>query len=188
MPILPAEDDLFPLDLLESPPAAESWWAIYTRSRMEKQLMRRLREAGVGFYGPTIARRYRSPAGRVRVTHMPLFPNYVFVCGDGEARYQAVCTGTVSRCIEVDDVDQLVTDLTQIRELINTGEPLAPESRLEAGDRVRVKTGQFAGFEGTIIRRNQETRLIVYVHFMNQGASVLLEDCQLELLQSAESA
>ena len=185
MPILPAEDDLFPLDLFDQDAESWPWWAIYTRSRQEKQLMRRLKEAGVGFYSPMIARRFRSPAGRVRVSHLPLFPNYVFLRGDNEARYQAVCTGNVSRCLEVDDVPQLVTDLRQIRDLIAIGEPLTPESRLEPGDRVRVKTGQFAGFEGLIMRRQQETRLIVDVRFMNQGASVLLEDCQLELLQRA---
>lgn len=185
MPILPAEDDIYPLNLFESEQVGGPWWAIYTRSRQEKQLMRKLREMNVGFYSPTVARRYRSPAGRVRVSHIPLFANYVFLCGDNDARYEAVCTGTVSRCIEVENADQLVTDLRQIRDLINTGAPLTPESRLEPGDIVRVKSGQFAGFEGTIVRRNRETRLVVAVNFMNQGASVLLEDCQLEFLRSS---
>ncbi len=182
MPILPAEEDLFPLDLLDESSGSAEWWAIYTRSRQEKQLMRKLHELGLGYYGPMITRRFRSPAGRVRQSHLPLFPNYVFLKGDNDARYQAVCTGTVSRCMSVDDPSQLVADLIQIRNLIAVGEPLSPESRLEKGDRVRVKSGQFAGFEGVIIRRQQETRLVVDVKFMNQGASVLLEDCQIELV------
>ncbi len=56
------------------------------------------------------------------------------------------------------------------------------ESRLEAGHHVRVRSGAFVGYEGTIIRREQETRLFVSVHFMEQGVSVKLEDCQLELI------
>lgn len=185
MPILPAEEDLFPLNLLEGGASDPQWWAIYTRSRQEKQLMRLLREAGIGYYGPTIARRFRSPSGRVRTSFIPLFPNYVFVNGDNETRYRAVCTGTVSRCIEVEEPTLLLADLLQIRNLIATGEPLTPESRLEKGDRVRVKSGQFAGFEGIIVRRQNETRLVVDVRFMNQGASVLLEDCQVELIAAA---
>lgn len=183
MPILPAEDDLFPANLLEVVGEAEPWWAIYTRSRQEKQLMRKLKEIGVGFYSPVIPRRFRSPAGRIRVSHIPLFANYVFLQGDNDARYQAVCTGHVSRCLEVEDPSQLIHDLRQIRDLIATGVPLAPEAKIGKGDRVRVRSGQFAGFEGLIIRRQQETRLVVDVRFMNQGASVLLEDCQLELLE-----
>jgi transcriptional antiterminator RfaH len=185
MPILPAEESLFPADLLVADGVDSPWWAIYTLSRQEKQLMRKLREAELPFYCPMIARRYRSPAGRLRVSHSPLFPNYVFLCGDNDARYRAVCTGHVSRCLEVDDVPQLVRDLRQLHDLIATGAPLAPESRIEPGDRVRIRNGQFAGFEGLIVRRQQETRLVIDVKFMNQGASVLLEDCQVELLEPA---
>ncbi|WP_164103389.1 transcription termination/antitermination protein NusG [Candidatus Laterigemmans baculatus] len=182
MPILPAETDLFPDDLLEQPAGAAPWWAMYTRSRQEKQLMRRLLQLEVGFYCPTISRRYRSPAGRVRTTHLPLFPNYVFVRGDNEARYEAVSTGTISRCLEVEDADLLVADLAQIRRLIATGEPLTPEARFEPGARVRVRNGQFAGFEGIVLKRHGETRLLIDVRFMNQGASVLLDDCQVDPL------
>jgi transcriptional antiterminator RfaH len=46
--------------------------------------------------------------------------------------------------------------------------------------RVRVRSGAFADFEGTIIRRAGETRLLVAVDFLQQGASVQLDDCQLE--------
>lgn len=185
MPILPAESSIYPENLFEASPEDTPWWAIYTRSRQEKQLMRKLLQQGISFYSPIISRRYRSPAGRVRETHVPLFENYVFLCGDNDARYQAVCTGHVSRCLEVNDVPQLVTDLRQLRDLIATGEPLAPESRIEPGDRVRIKSGQFKGFEGLIVRRQNETRLLVDVRFMNQGASVLLDDCQVEIVQRA---
>ena len=183
MPILAAEPDCFPDDVLLDPAAADDvWWACYTRSRQEKQLMRRLRAMGAGYYSPVIQRRYRSPAGRVRVTHLPLFANYVFLRGDNQARYDAVSTGCVSRYLEVKDPHRLVADLRQIQRLIATEAPLAPEARIEPGHRVRVKNGQFAGFEGIVVRREKETRLVVEVHFMNQGASVALDDCQLEEL------
>jgi transcription antitermination factor NusG len=78
----------------------------------------------------------------------------------------------------------LVTDLRRLRDLIAIGAPLAPEARIEAGDRVRIKSGQFAGFEGLIKRRQHETRLVIDVRFMNQGASVQIDDCQVELLEA----
>lgn len=187
MPILKHEPDMFPDDLLQTGLGEEErWWAIYTLSRQEKLLMRKLREAGIAHYGPLISRRYRSPAGRVRTTYMPLFANYVFVRGTEEDRYNAVCTGCVSRYVPVADSEELVTDLAQVRRLIETGAPLAPEERLEPGDIVRVKTGSFAGFEGRILDRSGERRLVVEVRFMNQGASVKLEDCQLERIGRVE--
>lgn len=187
MPILDQEPDIFPDDLLEQPIEAEqSWWAVYTMSRQEKQLMRKLRALEIPHYSPTIMRRYKSPAGRIRTTYLPLFANYVFMRGDEEDRYNTVSTGCVSQCVVVNEPAELVTDLRQIRDLINVGAPLAPEARLEPGDHVRVKSGPMAGFEGSVIQRDGQQRLVVSVRFMNQGASAVLDDCQLEFVGKAE--
>lgn len=185
MPILKPEPDCFPEDLLEHVADDAPWWACYTRSRQEKQLMRSLRKADIAHYAPIISRRYRSPAGRIRESFIPLFANYVFVCGDEMARYQAVCTGCVSSTLAVTDTAAFVKDLRQIQQLVQTGAPLSPEARIEAGDLVRIRSGQFAGFEGRVERRHQQTVLIVEVRFMNQGASVALDDCQFDLIAKA---
>lgn len=147
--------------------------------------MRQLRQAEVPHYGPQIEQRRRSPAGRIRTSYVPLFNNYVFLCGGENERYQAICTGCVQQACEITDVDPLIKDLTQISDLIDIGAPLSVEGRLLPGQPVRVKNGSFAGFEGVIIRRDQETRLLVAVRFMDQGVSVKLDDCQLEPLGSA---
>lgn len=179
MPLLKKEIDLYPSELLQSERALnEPWWAMYTISRQEKKLMRMLAKQQVAFYAPVIERRYRSPNGRLRQSYEPLFSNYVFVCGDESARYQAICTGCVSRHMPVEQTDLLVADLRQIQGLVSTSAPLAPESRLEPGQRVRIRNGTFAGYEGVIVRRDKEVRLVVYVRFMEQGVSVEIDDCQ----------
>lgn len=183
MPILKQEQDLWPENLLSPDFLWEStklWWAMYTLPRFEKKLMRQLTDLEISYYGPTIARRFRSPAGRIRTSFEPLFPNYVFVYGDEMARYRAVTTGSVCRWLPVARGDELVTDLRQIRDLILTEYPLAPEEKLEPGQRVRVRSGVFKGFEGTVLRRENEIRLLIAVRYMGRGASVALDDCQLE--------
>jgi transcription antitermination factor NusG len=186
MPLLKPEQDIWPLNLLDPAEEAASdsgtWWALYTLARFEKKLMRQLHEIEVPFYGPTISRRYRSPQGRIRTSVEPLFPNYVFIKGDELVRYNAVKTGSVSRWMPVADPIELVEDLRQIRNLILTDAPLAPELRLEPGQRVRVKSGVFKGFEGVVIRRENEIRLLISVRYMGRGASVALDDCQLEAI------
>lgn len=181
MPILQRETDCHPLDLVELPIAQLGpWWLLYTKPRQEKQLMRHLRSLDIAHFGPQIEQRRRSPAGRIRRSYIPLFSNYVFLCGGDESRYQAVCTGCVQKATQVVDVDKFVADLIQVRNLIQLGVPLSVEGRLAAGQRVRVRSGSFAGYEGIVVRREQETRLVVSVRFMQQGVSVKLEDCQLE--------
>ena len=181
MPFLKQETDRWPEGLLESENALEQpWWCMYTLARQEKKLMRELCDLQTPFYGPTIPRRYRAPNGRLRTSVEPLFANYVFVCGDENERYKAICTGTISRCEKVPDSASLVHDLLQIKNLVATGEPLSPERRLVAGQRVRVRSGVFKGFEGTILRRENQIRLLISVKYMGQGASVAVDDCQLD--------
>lgn len=179
MPLLDREPDIFPDNLLTSEDALKQpWWAIYTLARQEKKLMRELINQKIAFYAPVIERRYRSPNGRLRKSFEPLFANYVFVCGDEDARYRTVSTGCVSRCMSVPEPEKLVSDLLQVFNLIATNAPLSPERRLEPGMRVRIRNGAFAGYEGVIVRRDKEVRLQVSVRFMDQGISVAIADCQ----------
>ncbi len=183
MPILARETELFPDDLLDCPDYladGKGWWLLYTLSRREKQLMRKLMAREIPFFAPTISRRYRSASGRMRESYQPLFPCYVFVCMNEFQRYESLTTNCVSKCINIVDAAELVNDLRQIRDLIEMGAQLSPESRLVAGNRVRVKTGVFSGFEGVVIRRDGETRLLVSVNFTAQGASIQIDDCQVE--------
>ena len=188
MPILPRETNIYPTNLLEEAVAeleasdspARRWWAFYTRSRHEKQMMRKLHSLEVPFYTPLLQRRRKSPAGRVRHVFEPLFSNYVFVFGDEEARYSALTTNCVSKVIDVVDGLQLASELHQLQRFLETDVIVAPERKLIPGMRVRVRSGPLAGFEGTIVRREHETRLLVSVDFTQQGVSAQLDDCQVE--------
>lgn len=186
MPILAKETDLFPDDLLEWENLGEeqdrSWWALYTMARREKELMRRLHSMQIPYYGPIIAKRYRSPAGRWRESFIPLFPGYVFIYGDNSQRYSALTTNCVSRYLVVADGAQLTKDLRQFYRLIQMGVPLTPEERLQPGCLVRVKRGILAGIEGIVLRREGRTRLLVAVNFLSRGASLVLDDYDFELV------
>jgi transcriptional antiterminator RfaH len=180
MPILPAEPDIYPLDLLERTDSGPEWWALYTMARREKELMRRLRGLQIAFYAPLVSKRNRSAGGRVRISQVPLFSGYVFLQGSEEQRQRAMTTNCVSQCLSVADGNDLLRDLRQIRRLIEADVPLLPEDHLEAGMRVRIRSGSLAGLEGVIIRRRGQDRLLVAVEFLQRGASVQVEDFDVE--------
>lgn len=191
MPILPKQQDIYPNDLLdvvergaerEPRVVGGRWVAFYTLSRREKDLMRKLQAAGVPFYAPMVRRRLHSPGGRVRASYVPLFPGYVFSLVDDEQRRAALATNTVARWIPIVDERMLVNDLRAIKRLIDTEKPLTPEARIEPGQAVRVRTGALRGLEGTVVKRRGAERLVVAVRFLNQGASIELEDVDLERL------
>lgn len=186
MPILKQESDIFPLDLLERDDllsdSSLSWWCVYTKSRREKDFMRRLTTLKISHYGPIIEKRFRSPNGRLRTSYIPLFANYVFVLGNQEHRIAALSTGCPAKIETIDDREQLVHDLRQIRAVISAGVPLTPESKLESGDHVRVRSGPFADYEGTVVRREGKTRLLLTLQFLEQGVSMELDEALLEPL------
>lgn len=181
MPILPREPDLYPPDLFSAEPVtAGAWWAMYTMSRREKELMRYLRVHEIPFYCPLITRKSRSPSGRVRTSHVPLFPSYVFVNATSEQRQGALKSNCISKTIEIEDSVSIIADLSQIRQLVEANAPLTQESRIQPGQTVRVVSGPFMGIEGVVLSRRGEERLHVAVRFLQQGASVAIEDFQVE--------
>ncbi|MCU0962164.1 MAG: antitermination protein NusG [Pirellulaceae bacterium] len=188
MPILEQEACLFPDDLLSESPDASTpsaaerrWWAVYTKSRQEKALARQLVGHEVPFYLPLIPKDNIIRGRRVR-SHMPLFAGYVFLFGSENERVTTLTTNRVSRILPVVDEERLRRDLANIQALIERDAPLALERRLSPGDLVRVKTGLLRGLEGVVIRRHGKRRLLVAVNYLQQGVSVEIDDCALDLL------
>jgi transcription antitermination factor NusG len=184
MPILTKEPDMYPANLFEQPlpQVDESWYAMYTIARHEKELMRKLRPLNIAHYGPLIPQRKRSPQGRIRTSYVPLFSGYVFIRGDNDARYQAVSTGCVSRCLLVKEIEQLTDDLRRIHQLVQVGQDVRPEPKPLLGRTAMVKRGAMTGLKGTITKVHDQHRLTVIVNFMQKGASILVDEADVELL------
>jgi transcription antitermination factor NusG len=188
VPIHKKEPCLFPEILLdesaESPatvPGDRAWRVIYTKSRQEKSLARELLRFEIPFYLPQIEST-SIVRGRRRTTFVPLFAGYIFTLTNETERVRAMTTNRVSRVLSVEDADQLVIDLRQVKRLIESNAPLTIERRIAPGQRVRIKQGALMGMEGTVLVRRGETRLLVCVNFLQQGASVEVHDYLLERL------
>jgi transcriptional antiterminator RfaH len=180
MPILPPEPALFPENLLgeELPTELEgrTWWVLQTRPRQEKSLARDLLDRQVGFYLPLLERS-NVIRGRVFQSQIPLFPGYVFLLGDDQERLTALTTHRVVRPLAVGDQARLWHDLRHLHRLLLSGEPITPEQRLIPGMLVEIITGPLAGLQGKVLRLDSRRRFVVGVEFMQQGVSVLLDDC-----------
>jgi transcriptional antiterminator RfaH len=185
MPILKEEPNIHPETLLDAAPAEAAdrrWLAIYTKVRQEKSLARELLKYRIPFYLPLV-RKISVSRGRKRTSLVPLFGGYIFLFASEEERVRALTTNRISRILAVEDPEQLVFDLRQLRQLIAAGTPLTVESRLGPGRQVRVRQGAFAGLEGTVLKRRGQTRLLVSINFLQQGASVEIDDFMLDPLE-----
>jgi transcription antitermination factor NusG len=182
MPILATEPSVFPENLLDNFSDAGSdrrWWAIYTKSRQEKSLARQLLGMEVPFYLPLISKTSLI-RGRKTTSQIPLFGSYMFLFATEEERIKALMTERIVQLLPAPPGPEIAQDLQNVRALIKAGAPLTLESRLPVGRRVRVKSGALMGMEGTILSRRGEDRLVVGVCFLQQGASVVIQDFQVE--------
>lgn len=182
MPILSEQPSLYPETLFDdivTEPSDRRWWVLYTKARQEKAVSRDLLGYQIPFYLPVV-RKTSVHRGRSVTSQIPLFSGYVFLYGSHEERTCSLTTNRISRILTVNDPERLVHDLRQLQQLITANAPLTIESRLVPGDRVRVRHGAFAGIEGTVLTRRGETRLLVAVDFLQQGASVEIDDYVLE--------
>ena len=188
MPILDAQPDIFPHHLLtedflvQAKETGHQWWVLATRPRAEKKLLHWLQKFEAPHYCPLIEKRYRSPAGRIRTSYLPAFTGYVFLLGNDEHRYQALTSNYVVRNDLIKLDEDFEKELRQIHAAINSGVRLIPEARIQEGQRVLVKTGPFKGYEGTAIRREGKTRLLISVEFLEQGVSMEIDECQLSAI------
>ena len=168
MPILRKESDIFPENLFE---LDAPWEIAHLRSRQEKSVARLLLDSGVPFYLPQIEQR-KSRSGRTFVSHLPLFPGYLFLRRVEGLRQTLWRTSAVANMIEVPDQGQLTAELLQIRELQTSGAMLTPCVEVVAGDAVRIKSGAFSGYSGVVIEERGSERLIVSVSILRKSVSV----------------
>ena len=192
MPILPAEPDFYPPDLWDDPTAvprteaeAEAvWWCLHTKPRQEKATARELRKLGVTFFLPQVLKEDRTPQGRKIRSVIPLFPSYLFLLGDYNDRLSALRGNRLVAVLEVSDQESLERDLRQIQKMLSSGLPVQPEPAAPVGSRVRIMTGPLTGIEGTVIRRGKHDQFVAVVRFLGRGATVDLQDWQVEQIVS----
>ena len=185
MPILPAEPDLYPSDLWENEPPPRGgverrWWCLHTRPRQEKAVARELRALRVPFYLPQVVREDRTPQGRKTRSTLPLFTSYLFLLGDDQERRAALKGNRLVRVIETPDQAGLSYDLKQIHRVLASGLAVVPEPSAPVGARVRILSGPLTGIEGRVVRRGKRDQFVAVVHFLGSGATVDLEDWQVE--------
>jgi transcriptional antiterminator RfaH len=183
MPLLAAEPVRFPEGLLTDPDALSDrpgrWWAVHTKARGEKALARHLFGRSAAYYLPLHRHTWKNN-GRTFTSHLPLFPGYVFLFGDDEARVAALESNQVSRLLPVPDQTRLVSDLRRVDRMLAAEVPVAPGDALAIGQQVRISAGPFEGVTGTLISHGCQLRLVVEVAFLKQAVSVEVEGWMVE--------
>jgi len=161
-----------------------AWYAVYTRSRHEKQVEAFLRRQNLETYLP-LRRAWSTRKDRRLTIALPALPGYLFV-----------------RCILYAETRALIKRANGVLRLVESvGRPaVIPDRQIESlkialdhafnseghpylnvGDRVRVVRGPMAGAEGFLTRVDENRhRLVISIDYVNQALSVDIDARDIE--------
>jgi transcription antitermination factor NusG len=122
---------------------------------------------------------------RVVNLERPLFPGYLFVRFQPEARLSVLSTPGVLRLLgemERDTVSD--AEMDRIREGLASGCLLRPHGGLTMGSPVRVQRGIFAGAEGIVTELHKACRVVLALSATGQSFSLEVDLGDIEVLRS----
>jgi len=166
---------------LNPQPAAvpEAWYAVYTRSRHEKQVGQFLERHGIRTYVP-LRRGWSTRRDRRVTVDLPALPGYLFVqCAlYGETRALIKRTSGVVRIVEHAGRPAAIpsSQIESLRAVLASAFNAEGHPYLKAGDRVRVVRGPMIHAEGYLVRiAGNKHRLVIAVDHVNQALSVEID-------------
>jgi len=149
------------------------WYAVFTMPRHEKRVAGHCTERGIESFLPLYQVRHRWKNRCTATVELPLFPNYSFVRIDVRERIQVLSLSSV-RYIVCSGHELLpVPDeyISFLREGL-LAHRIEPHLNLEAGDRVRIKTGPMAGMEGILDRHKSGLRIVLKLEMIGRSIAV----------------
>jgi transcription antitermination factor NusG len=167
------------------PLSAEHWYIAYTLPRHEKAISLRLKAVGVACYVPLYLET-RTWSGRSVKLELPLFPCYVFARTVPQDRYRLLSTPGLIRLLAVNGSPVLFPDeeMDALQSALRSGKA-RPCSLQSSGNRIRLKSGPFAGLEGTIQRHNGKRKLLVTLDQISSSMLLDIDVAEAQLLVSS---
>ena len=159
------------------------WLAAHTRSRHENQVASQLGRKGVEALLPTYEK-FTRWTDRIRRARAPLFPGYVFVRVSEAERLPVLQTSGVVNLVSFAGRPAPLRDeeVERLRVCGVQGSEVEPHPFLRAGQRVRVKHGPFAGWEGVLVHKQNAARLIVNVEQISRSIAINIHGADVEPL------
>ena len=159
------------------------WYAIQTRARHEKKVVKQLQEKGATTFLPLVTQTHRW-SDRYKVIELPLFPCYAFarLAPSVEMRIPALQTPGLLSIVGVHGAGAPIPDkeIEDIQTLMaqNVSSSLYPF--IKVGQRVRIRGGCLDGVEGILVAEKSERRLVVSIDLIQRSVSVLIDGYEVE--------
>lgn len=164
-----------------APPEAVAWFVAHTRARCEKKLAAQV----VRWRWDVTLPLYRSVKkyrGKTKTFEKPLFPGYVFLRLPEGARSRIKQCEYVANLLVVTAQEEFEKQLAAILQALETEYEVRLCPTIEAGSRVRLRSGPLRGLEGFVEQRRGPVEVHLRLDFIGQAAAVKVDADLLELI------
>lgn len=169
-------------------PEQSPWQVLHVRSNYEKRVAQHLAARAVEHYLPLYQERVKW-TDRSVVTERALFPGYVFARFLRHARTAVISVPGVVRSLGDEEGSRVSgAELERIRAGLASGLLLRPHPHVSVGQKVRVRSGIFAGVEGLVTEFRQRCKVVIALGAVRQCFSLEVELGDLEALKSKPAA
>lgn len=157
------------------PDENKHWYALYTRSRAEKQVSEQLRRAGIDVYLP-LQRVLKQWSDRKKWVEEPLFRSYTFIHISPAQYYDALNIPGAVRYITFEGkaVPIPTQQIEAIKKFVSTGQVLPDvDLDIEPGSIVDIIGGPMRGIQGELLEIMGKKKVRIEINGL--GQSVYLE-------------
>jgi transcription antitermination factor NusG len=138
-----------------------NWFVLFVRSNQEKRIAQHLADRQIEHFLPC-CRSLRQWKDRRVTLEMPLFPGYVFVRLPFIERSKVLTLPNVVSLVGNKNSPSVISEeeIAWIRRGVEHGNA-SPHPYLNIGQRVIITVGALAGMQGILVRKQNNTRVVV---------------------------
>lgn len=155
---------------------AKRWYAVYTRPRAEKQVFRRLEEAGIETFLP-LQKTIRKWSDRKKLVEKPLLSSYIFI-KTKPSFFPAVYTAPgVVRIVTFEGKPVAIPQyqIDNLRLLVDSNADVeVTKEHFGKGDMVEVTAGSLKGLTGELIRIGSQKKMVIRLEKLEQNIIVTI--------------
>jgi transcription termination/antitermination protein NusG len=161
-----------------SSPVTSGWYALYTRSRFEKKMLRELTDRSVEVFLPMreVISRWKDRKKRIWI---PLFPGYIFVnhIDTPENRFRILNIPGAVRFIGREGRAEPIPEeqIQYVRRFLESSIAIDPYPYMQVGTRVEVIAGPLKGIHGILVEKRGRFRFVLQVDLIRQAVSVEID-------------
>ena len=162
------------------------WYAIYVRSRHEKNVHSALMNKGIESSLPlkTVIRQW---GDRKKKVQLPMFRGYIFVkINLNIDKLNVLQTPGVVKFIHFNNQIPAIPEeqIFWLDTLLSSKSEINYETQYLTGNEVEVIAGPFKGLKGKVIKRKSVFRVVLWIDIIMQGISVEMDSADLALAEN----